>query len=200
MSHPLFDAALTDLSIAVFDLETTGLFPSHDRIIQMAVVQVDAGAIGAAWQQLVHPGADHLPLREIVVDLTGITDTALDGQPDEATVLPVFADKIGTRVVAGHNVKRFDIPFVGKAAQRHGIDVQTTFFIDTLKLMRRLHPDLDGHKLADCATHYGLTFDADALHDALVDTQLCAQVMLRQFEELAALGTVTFSDMIDFLD
>ena len=45
MDHPLYDKSLKELKISVFDLETTGLYASRDRIIQVAVVPIDANAI-----------------------------------------------------------------------------------------------------------------------------------------------------------
>jgi len=200
MPHPLFDKPLKEMDIAVFDLETTGLYPHSDRIIQVAVVTVDAAQIGGdGWMQLVHPGDDHLPLKQKIVELTGITDERLIGQPDMAEVLRTFDDIVGTRVVAGHNVKTFDLRFIRRAEMRHGIDVQSDYYIDTLKLMQKLHPELDGHKLFECGDFYGIDYDESALHDALADTELCARVLLAQIQELQTKGVVTFEDMIRFL-
>ena len=200
MSHPLYDTPLNELAISVFDLETTGLFAHKDRIIQVAVVQIDQNELeDSEWMQLVHPGDDHLPLKEIVVNLTGITDDRLEGQPDMGEVLTMFDNIVGTRVVAGHNVKNFDLKFLKKAEARHGIDVQSDYYIDTLKLMRKLHPAMSGHKLFQCGDHYGIPYDANALHDALEDTKLCAKVLLAQIAELEDKGVVTFDDMINYL-
>ncbi|MEL6503580.1 MAG: 3'-5' exonuclease [Pseudomonadota bacterium] len=200
MSHPLYDTPLKELDISVFDLETTGLFAHRDRIIQVAVVQVDQNEVeDGGWMQLVHPGDDHLPLKDIVVDLTGITDDRLEGQPDMGEVLATFDGIVGTRVVAGHNVKNFDLKFIKKAESRHGIDVQSDYYIDTLKLMRKLHPQLPGHKLFQCGDHYGIPYDENALHDALEDTKLCAKVLLAQIAELEEKDVITFDDMINFL-
>lgn len=200
MNHPLYDKPLAELEISVFDLETTGLFAGRDRIIQVAVVQIDANALsGQEWMQHVYPGDDFIPLDDIIVDLTGITDAKLQGQPEMGEVLAEFDNLVGTRVVAGHNVKNFDLKFIKKAETRHGIDVQSDYYIDTLKLMRKLHPELPRHKLKDCGDFYGIEYDEDALHDALEDTRLCANVLLAQIEELAAKGVVTFDDMINFL-
>jgi DNA polymerase-3 subunit alpha (Gram-positive type) len=200
MSHPLFDKPLKEMNIAVFDLETTGLYPHKDRIIQIAVVTVDAAEIeGNGWMQLVHPGDAHLPLRKKIVELTGITDERLKGQPGMAEVLRTFGDIVGTRVVSGHNVKTFDLGFIRRAEMRHGIDVQSDYYIDTLKLMQKLHPELDGHKLFECGDFYGIDYDPNALHDALADTRLCARVLLAQIEELKTKGVDTFEDMIRFL-
>jgi DNA polymerase III epsilon subunit-like protein len=79
------------------------------------------------------------------------------------------------------------------------VEVQSDYFIDTLKIMRRLHPDLESKSLSACATHYGIPYDPNNLHDALVDTRLGAEVMLKQFAELADRDVHTFSDMLQFL-
>lgn len=200
MDHPLYDKSLKELKISVFDLETTGLYASRDRIIQVAVVPIDANAItNDGWMQYVYPGDEYIPLSDIVVDLTGITNDTLQGQPEMGEVLAEFDRQIGTRVVAGHNVKNFDLKFIKKAEARHGIDVQSDYYIDTLKLMRKLHPELPRHKLKNCGDFYGIDYDENALHNALEDTRLCANVLLAQIEELASKGVVTFDDMINFL-
>ncbi|MEO1380376.1 MAG: 3'-5' exonuclease, partial [Pseudomonadota bacterium] len=132
MDHPLYDKPLAELEISVFDLETTGLFAGRDRIIQVAVVQIDANALsGQEWMQYVYPGDDFIPLDDIIVDLTGITDAKLQGQPEMGEALTEFDNLVGTRVVAGHNVKNFDLKFIKKAETRHGIDVQSDYYIDT---------------------------------------------------------------------
>jgi DNA polymerase III epsilon subunit-like protein len=190
--HPLYDAKLSDLDIAVFDLETTGLYASRDAIIQVAVVRVNAGVI-------VDPGDSHRPIPEFIEDFTGIEDGQLDGQPDLNSMMTSFDGFVETRVVAGHNVARFDLGFIRRAEIRTGIEVQSDYFIDTLKVMRRLHPDLESKSLSACATHYGIPYDPNNLHDALVDTRLGAEVMLKQIAELADRDVHTFSDMLQFL-
>ena len=78
--HPLYDAKLSELNIAVFDLETTGLYASRDAIIQVSVVHVNAVSIGDDWMTLVDPGDDHRPIPEFIEDFTGIKDAQLDGE------------------------------------------------------------------------------------------------------------------------
>lgn len=197
--HPLFDSKLLELDIAVFDLETTGLFPSKHAIIQIATVLVDAGNLANEWETKVNPGNKHRPIPQFIEDFTGIEDGQLDGAPDLKQMMTEFDGQVGTRVVAGHNVKGFDLGFIRRAEQNTGIDVQSDYYIDTLKIMRRLHPELPSKKLGDVGRHYGLDVDENNLHDALVDTRLCAQIMIRQFEELKTADVVTFADMIEFL-
>lgn len=197
--HPIYDAKLAAMDIAVFDLETTGLHASQDAIIQVAVVEVNQSVLGEDWMSFVDPGVTHRPIPEFIQDFTGIQDAQLDGAPDLKSMMESFDNFVGTRIVAGHNVARFDLGFIRRAEIRTGVEVQSDYFIDTLKLMRRLHPDLESKKLAACGTFYGIDFDASSLHDALADTRLGAHVMLKQFDDLQNRGVETFSDMLQFL-
>jgi len=197
--HPIYDAKLAAMDIAVFDLETTGLLPSKHAIVQVAAVKVNQSEIGDDWMSFVDPGAEHRPIPGFIQDFTGIQDDQLNGAPNLKSMMGRFDDFVGTRIVAGHNVGRFDLGFIRRAEVRTGVEVQSDYFIDTLKLMRRLHPDLESKKLAACGTFYGIDFDASSLHDALADTRLGAQVMLKQFDDLQDRGVETFSDMLQFL-
>lgn len=198
--HPIYDAKLSSTEISVFDLETTGLSSSKNRIIQVAIVQIAGGQIvDDGWDQFVHPGEDHLPLTDIVSNLTGITEADLEGQPDMSLVIEEFDQRVGMRFVAGHNVAGFDLKFMRKAEERHDAELQLDYYVDTLKLMRKLHPDLDSHNLASSAAHYGLEVDSDSLHNALVDTRLTAALLLKQIDELKDKGVETFDQMLNFL-
>jgi DNA polymerase-3 subunit alpha (Gram-positive type) len=200
MPFVLYETELSELSIAAFDLETTGLYPSRHRIIQIAFVPIADGAIesqGRVWK--VNPGDDQFPIDPVVLDLTHLDEDELRQSPTIEQVLPEFGELVGTRIVAGHNVKRFDLPFVRRAEGRVGVDVQTDYYIDTLSLARKLKPDQPNHKLATCAAEYGIPFDENALHDALVDTRLCADLLLCQIEDLGQRHVDTFGEMIDFL-
>lgn len=198
-THPIYDAKLSEMDIAVFDLETTGLHSSQHAIIQVAAVKVDQSELGDDWMTFVDPGADHRPIPDFIQNFTGIQDDQLDGAPDLKSMMELFDGFVGTRIVAGHNVARFDLGFIRRAEIRTGVEVQSDYFIDTLKLMRRLHPDLESKTLAACGEFYGIEFDANALHDALADTRLGAQIMIKQFDDLKERGVETFSDMLQFL-
>lgn len=194
-----FDSKLTELPIAVFDLETTGLFPSRNHIVQIALVPIDAGSIasgGDMW--LVNPG-DDVVIPDFVLELTNLPETEIRKAPKIDVVLPQFGAAVGSRIVAGHNVKQFDLPFVRRAEQRLGIDVQTDLYIDTLLIARKLDFPDDSKTLGACGKAYGIDFDESSLHDALADTRLCAEVLLNQFADLEEEGVTTFGDLIGWL-
>ncbi len=82
----------------------------------------------------------HRPLQPKIIDLTGITDTMLTGQPDISEVLPKFLDYVGGRPLCAHNAD-FDIGFITAACERLEIPFQPTY-VDTLILAQNLMPDL----------------------------------------------------------
>jgi DNA polymerase III epsilon subunit family exonuclease len=198
MPFNLFKQRLTALDIAVFDLETTGLHPGHDHIIQIALVHIRNGVLtGEEQEWKVNPG-DQVEIPPEIIDLTGLDENELRSSPGMDEVFPQFGQAVDRSVVAGHNVGRFDLRFIHKIQRRLGVP-ENKFYIDTCLLSRRLRPNQMNHKLATCATAYGLEFDRFSLHDALADTRLCAQVLLHQVEEVRSRGVDTFEDLLAFV-
>ena len=70
-THPIYDAKLSEMDIAVFDLETTGLHSSKHAIIQIAAVKVDQSALSDDWMTFVDPGADYRPIPDFIQNFTG---------------------------------------------------------------------------------------------------------------------------------
>ncbi len=100
---------------AVVDVETTGLHPSTDRIVEVAVVRLDPrGAILDEWTTLVDPGRDVGP-----TEIHGITPRAVMGAPRFADVAPELLWRLGGHVVAAHNAS-FDRTFLSYELERAG--------------------------------------------------------------------------------
>ena len=198
MPTKLFKQRLDKLDIAVFDLETTGLRPRHDQIIQIALVQVSNGVLtGGELEWKVNPG-DQVDIPAEIIELTGLSENELRASPGLDEIFPQFGHAVGKSVVAGHNVGRFDLQFIHKVERRLSLP-KRKYFIDTCLLSRRLKPNQANHKLETCAKEYGLAFDRNTLHDALADTRLCAQLLLHQIEDLRSLGINTFEDLLGFM-
>jgi len=198
MPPNIFKQPLDKLDIAVFDLETTGLSPTKDHILQIALVHINNGALsGRECEWKINPG-NHIDIPEEILALTGLDEKELRTSPHLAEIFPLFGEAVGNSVVAGHNVKRFDLRFIRSAERRFSMN-GNKYYIDTCLLSRRLNPNQTNHKLETCARAYGLEFDSDSLHDALADTRLCARLLLHQFESLRKTGVHTFKDLITFL-
>jgi len=146
-----------------FDLETTGLDPVNDHIVEIGAVLVENGIITLQYQQLINPG---IPMPAGASAVNHITDDMLDGMPMIHQVLPSFRAFIGDDVLAAHNSK-FDMGFMCQACMRNRFACPTMAF-DTMNLSR-YWPESSSRKLTSLLSAAGLEID-DA-HRALGDAR-----------------------------
>lgn len=164
-------------SYLVLDIETTGLDPKTEKIIEIGAARVRDGRVEETYQTLVNPARK---LETRIVELTGITDDMLSGVPYIETALPAFLDFAGEDFLLGHSV-RFDYSFLKRAAvnQKYAFEKKA---IDTLKLARLCLPELPSRALGALCGYYGITHAAHrALGDALATHELY-QKLCAQFE------------------
>ena len=155
-------------SYICIDLETTGLNPKTDKIIEIGIVKVENNRIVREWETLVNPDRK---LEPRIVELTGIRDEQLSSAPQIEDVLPILLEIADDFVLLGHSVL-FDYSFVKKAAvnQRMTFEKQG---IDTLKIARKYLADLESRSLSCLCKHYGIDHSAHrALHDARATVEL----------------------------
>ncbi len=151
----------------VFDLETTGINPELDAIIEISAVKVEKHKIVEEFSTLVNPGR-HIPAGATAVN--GITDHMVKDAPDIETAMKGFLEFIGSHVLVGHNIHTFDMNFVYDAAL-HFLDQEVkNDYIDTLYMARKYLPELPHHKLTDVAAHFG--FRTEGAHRALFDCMM----------------------------
>ena len=165
---------MTDSYVCI-DLETTGLHPQTDRIIEIGAVKVEHGRIAQEWETLVNPGR---ALEERITELTGIHDEELAEAPEIAAVLPRLLEMTDGFVLLGHRVL-FDYSFVKKAA----VDQRLSFEregIDTLKIARKYLQGLESRSLPSLCRHYGIDHSA---HRALQDARATVELYCRLAEQ-----------------
>lgn len=150
----------------VFDIETTGLNRSADQIIQLSAVKYKNDKVVDQFDSFINP---HRKLEQNIVFLTGITDNDLVNAPDLDEVLNQFTEFIEDLPLIGHNIIKFDLPFL----YAHGFSVADVSVIDTVKLSSRKLPELENHKLPTLKKFYGIN---NASHNALLDCQTNAIV------------------------
>lgn len=161
-------------SYTALDLETTGLDPKKDRIIEIGAVKVRDGKVTDTFQSLVNPGRG---LEERVCLLTGIDNQMLEEAPEAGEVIGLLLDFIGEDILLGHRIL-FDFSFVKKTAVNHRLIFEKEG-IDTLKLARRFLPELPSRKLEDLCRHFGIAHTA---HRALGDAKATSDLYLRLAE------------------
>src|SRR5579859_2823288 len=159
------------------DLETTGLDPSRDRVIEVGAVAFTADVTLATLERLVDP---ERPLPEAVARLTGISQADLRGAASAESALAELADFVRGRQPVGHGA-RLDVDFLTAS----GVWEQGWEILDTLDVARILLPGAASHSLPLLAIELG--FSQPRPHRALDDADATRQLLLRLREEAAAL-------------
>ena len=153
------------------DLETTGLSPMRDQILEIGAVRVENGEITGTYETLVDSGVE-IPAR--ITDLTGITAEMTAGSPQLREAVEGFLEFSGDAVLLGHNLP-FDYGFMkrnvvklGGVYERHGLD--------TLAIAKSVLAGLPGRALNQVAAHYGILQEHHhrALDDAITASRIYA--------------------------
>ncbi len=174
------DIGIHDRFVA-FDLETTGLSPWADRIIEIGAVLMENGKELKRFQTFVDPG---VLLKPRTTELTGITQEMLRGAPSIETVMPEFLAFIGDHVLVAHNAD-FDMGFIRKACHELGLPFDNTS-ADTLILSQAMLPDMQRYKLDLVAQ--ALKLPDFNHHRAADDAVTCGAIMARFLELLEEKG------------
>lgn len=166
--------------IIAIDVETTGISPEKERIIEIGAFRPETGEV---FRTLIQPGR---PLPEKITELTGITDAMLTDAPEEPEAIKAWLDFMGEdTVLLGHNIS-FDHSFLVQAIRRCGFPEPQFLGIDTLKLSRVLCPELPNKKLETMVEHFGLTNERAhrAFEDARVTVEVyqCLKAMKKELE------------------
>ena len=133
------------------DIETTGLNPAVDRIIEVGMARVEDGQITQKYSTLVYPG---ISVSERITELTGIHNEELAGKPRIEEIIGDITSFIGDWPILGHNVT-FDFSFLKRAAVNNGYTI-TDDGIDTLKIARRLLPELEHKNLSFLCQYFNI--------------------------------------------
>lgn len=134
----------------VFDLETTGIRPNYDVIIEISAVKVRDGRVEDTFSSLINPGR-RIPYGATAVN--GISDEMVADEPELKFVFPKFIEFIGEDILVGHNIHSFDMKFIWRAAEELFGQTVSNDYIDTLTMARRCLPQLSHHKLVDLAAY-----------------------------------------------
>ena len=163
----------------VVDLETTGLTPKRDRILEIGAWKVEKGEFAAQFHCMVDPC---MQIPERITTLTGITDDMVEGQPKIGEAIRQFLAFAGDWPLLGHNLQ-FDYAFLVHAAVNEGLSFARSG-TDTLKISRKVLADLPSRRLGDLCTYYGISQERAhrADEDAYV-TALLYEKLKEQFAE-----------------
>ena len=156
-------------SYCIIDIETTGLSPDFDSIIEVSAVKYVDGKEVGNFTSLIKPEEtydDGTYIDDFIEKLTGITNEMLSTAPDPMPVFKQFKDFIGENILIGHNVN-FDINFLYDNFEHYLSEKLDNDFVDTMRFSRFLHPEEAHHRLEDLAERYKI--DYSGAHRSLND-------------------------------
>lgn len=172
----------------VVDLETTGLDPNRDAIIEVAAVAFELDGIVEEFSTLVYP---HQGIPALVTDLTGITDEMVADAPGITTLRPQLRRFLGDSVVVGHNVD-FDMGFL-RAAYVGANNAR----LDTVTLASIVLPDAGKYALDALIKHLNLDNPTGRQeHRALADAHQTVALFYTLLERAQRMGVARLNEIV----
>ncbi|WP_461812787.1 3'-5' exonuclease [Faecalimonas sp.] len=164
-----------------FDLETTGLSEEKDYIIEIGAVKVKDGKVIERFAKFLKPP---VPISNNITNLTGITNSMVKNAEPTKEVIKEFITFCDDYFLLGHNIQ-FDYKFMKTYAMRYGYSFEKEG-IDTLKIARKVHKNLESKSLGCLCSYYNIINTAAhrAYHDALATAKLY-HMLAHDFEESA---------------
>lgn len=157
--------------ICFFDLETTGIDITKDRIVEISILKVYPNGNKESKTWLVNPT---IPIPKAASDVHGITDERVAGEPTFKELAKQIHNMIKDSDLAGYNSDRFDIPLLAEEmlraevdfdlGNRVSVDVQTIFHKMEQRTLSAAYKFYCGKNLIDAHT---ASADTNATYEIL---------------------------------
>ncbi|WP_147802319.1 PolC-type DNA polymerase III [Alkalicoccus halolimnae] len=168
---------LKDETYIVFDVETTGLSAVYNTIIELAAVKIHNGEVIDKFESFADPKEK---LSATIIDLTGITDDMVEGQPEPGEVLKQFYEWCGDDTLVAHNAS-FDIGFLNAGYERINYGKVENPVIDTLELARMLYPHFKNYRLNTLCKKFNIELVSH--HRAIYDAEATGQLLWKMVKD-----------------
>ena len=170
---------LDDLTLAVFDVETTGLYPSWgDRVCEVAVLRCQGDTALEAYQTLVNP---QRPVGRGAFAVHGISDAELAQAPLFAEVADEVLSRLEGAILVAHNAP-FDLGFLASELMHIGQSMPRLIALDTLRLAQAVYP-FGSHALGNLCRYLGIDLEGGE-HRAMADVLLTWHLFQRLTDAL----------------
>lgn len=171
------DEELEQATYVVFDIETTGLSVTNNKIIEIAGVKMQEGKVIEHYSTFIQP---HEKIPYNITKLTNITDEMLVGAPELADELPNFVRFVGDAVLVAHNAN-FDMGFIQENCKRLGLSELTNPVLDTLEMARLLYPTMKNHRLNTLADKFKVSLENH--HRAIDDSEALGAILFHMIKD-----------------
>jgi DNA polymerase III subunit epsilon len=178
---------LANIDFLAFDTETTGLFPSMHRLVEVsaACFRLDGREL-AIFQTL---NGHQVPIPEDVQQVHRVIEIMVRGQPTDEQIIPHVIEFLAApdTILLAHNAP-FDLGFLSMAMTRLGIACPPHCLFDTLDLARRLYPIWPSHSLEHVAIRRNVPNGAE--HRARSDARLVKDVFLELLRRIPTVNKI----------
>lgn len=171
----------------VYDVETTGLSVTNNKMIELAAIKMKNGQILDRFQSFINPH-EHIPYN--ISQLTNITDDMVKDAPDLKEVMHEFRAFAGDAVLVAHNAA-FDMGFIQYACVQIGLPKFENSVLDTLELARYLYPQMKNHRLNTLADKFKVKLERH--HRAIDDAEALGYILIALLKEVKARNITSLS-------
>ncbi len=163
--------------LAVFDLETTGLDVSKDRIVEIAIIKVNTDGTTEEYHKRINP---EMMISEESTSIHGISNEDVKDAPTFADLAQEIADFIADADLAGYNSNKFDIPLLAEELLRVGnsFDLSVKQFVDVQNIFHKME-----QRTLVAAYKFYCDGDLQNAHNAMYDTKATWEVLQAQLEK-----------------
>ena len=162
--------------IVFFDLETTGVDITHDRIVEISIIKVMPDGQEIERSRRVNPG---IPIPAEATAIHGITNEMVANEPSFKQLAKSLANELTGCDLAGFNSNRFDIPMLDQEFQRAGVkfDFSKARFVDVQTIFHKKEP-----RTLSAAYRFYCKEELEGAHNAANDTRATLEVLKAQLD------------------
>ena len=196
-SRAIFNPIEKDLQTndyIIFDIETTGLSPIFEEIIEFGAVKISNGSIVEKKQFFIKPKNG---ISDFTTELTGIKMSHLEDAVDEATGMKMMKDYIEGYTTVAHNAN-FDITFVNEKLAKYNLGTLSDPVIDSMVVARIINPEAKRFRLGNVATRLNVGYDSSVAHRADYDAEVLARIWIKALSQLSEIGINTQMDLYNY--
>ncbi len=186
------ETSLYDITFCALDLETTGISPFNDRIIEIGIVKFRLGNYTAEkYSTFVNP---EMPISQSAFQVHGISDSDVEDAPKFSGIANEVVRFLSGCVLVIQN-PRFDLAFLEMEFSRAKKTIEKYVSFDTVIMSKKTFPDLKNHKLQTVAESLGFTGN---FHRALDDAEACMKIFKRIIKIIDPKSVMTFYKLRNF--
>ena len=139
-------------SYIAVDLETSGIDPESDEILELCAIKVIDGSINDIFHTLIKPRKE---VSQHILDISNIDSEELNSAKDISEVFPELVDFIGDYVIISHNIY-FSYNFINRGCTLANIPTFANSYVDTKELAEMMIDDIPNYKLSTLVSYFKL--------------------------------------------